>query len=321
MAGKSFDSHYGPMLTDTLLNRHSVVDRQDSRTLALNMRDRLYMMPTYAVTKTMGKVIEIGASEMSNLEVPEDFDMSLPSPSGFVWLEEPQMFPLISMDLATGDITEWGNTAPVAGIFWFTSPDGVGVHLPDGSRGIVPGIMSGVIMHRDLATQDAFFRDMYPEYITFDLTAWALNMPWREVSNEYWVEHHDIEPGIITPSGSFWRRWLLSFWALANDHITVTSASRPTIRRAKRAIGPTAAPDYGDVRVIALRRRTIPHEDHVPQETEVAWSHRWVVGGHWRWQPFGKGRKLRRWQWISPYEKGPVDKPLIIRDDVRVLKR
>jgi len=41
----------------------------------------------------------------------------------------------------------------------------------------------------------------------------------------------------------------------------------------------------------------------------VEWSHRWLVRGHWRQQPYGPQRKLRRMTWIDPFVKGPEDKP------------
>lgn len=34
------------------------------------------------------------------------------------------------------------------------------------------------------------------------------------------------------------------------------------------------------------------------------------VRGHFRWQPHGPGRELRRLQWIDPYLKGPADAPV-----------
>jgi hypothetical protein len=45
----------------------------------------------------------------------------------------------------------------------------------------------------------------------------------------------------------------------------------------------------------------------------VEWSHRWMVRGHWRLQPYGPDHKLRKTIWIDPYVKGPEDKPLDIR--------
>lgn len=48
----------------------------------------------------------------------------------------------------------------------------------------------------------------------------------------------------------------------------------------------------------------------------VAWQRRWMVRGHWRLQPHGPGRLLRKPLWIDPYVKGPEDKPLDVRPTI-----
>jgi hypothetical protein len=48
----------------------------------------------------------------------------------------------------------------------------------------------------------------------------------------------------------------------------------------------------------------------------VDWQHRWLVRGHWRLQPYGPQRSLRRPTWIDPYVKGPEDKPLDVRQTI-----
>ena len=51
------------------------------------------------------------------------------------------------------------------------------------------------------------------------------------------------------------------------------------------------------------------------------YSHRFVVRGFWRNQPCGPRNSERRLQWIPPFIKGPADKPLVVRETVRVWKR
>jgi hypothetical protein len=46
----------------------------------------------------------------------------------------------------------------------------------------------------------------------------------------------------------------------------------------------------------------------------VNWSRRWLVSGHWRWQPMkdkDTGLPIRKRIWVMPYIKGPNDKPFI----------
>lgn len=110
-------------------------------------------------------------------------------------------------------------------------------------------------------------------------------------------------------------RYTMALWLLLNQTVTVAEpepVDRPAIRRARRV----GIPDR--VTVIRLRR-TETHRQ--PGETLVEWSHRWVVRGHWRWQPCGVGRGGRRRIWIAPHVKGPDDKPLVVTDKVYDLAR
>jgi hypothetical protein len=43
---------------------------------------------------------------------------------------------------------------------------------------------------------------------------------------------------------------------------------------------------------------------------------RMVVGGHWKMQVCGPGRSGRKRMWIQPYERGPKNAPLAVRDHV-----
>lgn len=62
------------------------------------------------------------------------------------------------------------------------------------------------------------------------------------------------------------------------------------------------------ITVVTLRRpKGIPSGE----ANHVDWHQRWIVSGHWRWQPYGDGTV--RQIWIAPYVKGPEDKPLVVR--------
>ena len=133
--------------------------------------------------------------------------------------------------------------------------------------------------------------------------------------------------------------WLMfgqTITTIQNEHV-----DRPALKRAKRMKLP------GRVTVIRLRRA----EGHRQEgESHVEWSHRWIVRGFWRWQPYGSRRQAhvhelgkpqvtteRRLMarfctvpgcdyrveriYIAPYEKGPADKPLVITDKVYSLER
>jgi hypothetical protein len=88
---------------------------------------------------------------------------------------------------------------------------------------------------------------------------------------------------------------------------------RPERRRAQRSNA-----NISPIKVINLRKQKSPlHSELDPRE--VNWSHRWIVDGHWRNQPYGPGRNQTRPVWIAPHVKGPEDKPLVVKDAVKVL--
>jgi len=113
------------------------------------------------------------------------------------------------------------------------------------------------------------------------------------------------------------RRVLSTFWALCSQRITLEERWQPdrNIRRQAQREGWRSIPE---VRIIRLREPTA----RIDRESgrEVEWSHRWLVGSHWRnqWYP---SRQAHAPKLIDSYQKGPADKPLIIRPTVRALVR
>jgi hypothetical protein len=70
------------------------------------------------------------------------------------------------------------------------------------------------------------------------------------------------------------------------------------------------------VKVVTLRRLRAKHEGGGTREVE--WTHRWMVSGHWRNQPYKDGVRLR---YIFPFVKGPEHLPLVVKETVYALKR
>ncbi len=88
-------------------------------------------------------------------------------------------------------------------------------------------------------------------------------------------------------------------------------SDRATHRRLVHQHGPVERA----VQVITLRR---PHRQSYNEDedrTHVEWSCRWLVRGHWRnqYHPSTRSHKIT---WIHPYQKGPDDKPLALREKV-----
>jgi hypothetical protein len=95
-----------------------------------------------------------------------------------------------------------------------------------------------------------------------------------------------------------------SLWRLMSQLVPVSTRLHRQARRqrARRHLSE-------DVTVIHLRRQRPGGEQH--GESNVEWSHQWLVRGHWRKQPYGaKDNPSYRQIWISPHVKGPEDKPL-----------
>lgn len=86
----------------------------------------------------------------------------------------------------------------------------------------------------------------------------------------------------------------------------VIPADRPVRRQAQRVGVPKET--SSNVSVVTLRKLTRTESDGTG-EKKVEWTHRWMVSGHFRWQPVGKGLCERRLTFVSPHIKGPEDKP------------
>jgi len=104
----------------------------------------------------------------------------------------------------------------------------------------------------------------------------------------------------------FWVTHILMQQTLAWNEIV--HADRAERRRCARAGLPAS-----NIKVVKVRRvEKSPEQD---ADALVAWTHRWVVSGHWR-QQFYPSTKEHRPVWISPHVKGPTDKPLIVKEKV-----
>jgi hypothetical protein len=152
---------------------------------------------------------------------------------------------------------------------------------------------------------------------------------WTSAGRHHWVigtHVDDFERGAVRESNTLdgfraqsaaMRRRIACLWALAKtprliEHSELTEP-RASRRRAERA-GVTFPFVLYDVRPTEYTG-TAPGG-----ERPTDWSHRWIVGGHWRQQPHGPGGTLRRPTWIAPHLKGPDDKPLVLKDRVGVVR-
>lgn len=110
-----------------------------------------------------------------------------------------------------------------------------------------------------------------------------------------------------------WHSIVATWWHLIMQPISSTSVQQANPQMTKKARKLEIIPE---ISVITLRpRRPAPRDDDGNRKI-VDWSHRWLVGaeqgGFWRmqWYPsLGMHKPI----FIHMYEKGPLDKPLVIR--------
>jgi hypothetical protein len=113
------------------------------------------------------------------------------------------------------------------------------------------------------------------------------------------------------------RKYFMATWLLSGQRIAGVTGQKPARglrRRAERAKLPST------VLVVRLRRETGRQYDDDHESNEVEWSHRWLVNGHWR-RIWDKKEQRVRLIWVSPYIKGPENKPLILKDRIYKFER
>lgn len=137
------------------------------------------------------------------------------------------------------------------------------------------------------------------------------------ISEEILERYKNVE-GVVAEPFTNPIRLFHAFWLLLNQTLVSKEIERGD-RRAFRRMKFMKVPN--EVTVITFRRRE-QHQDY-EGESAVEWSHRWLVRGFWRWQPFKneEGNWDHRRQWIAPYIKGPADKPLVITQKVNAFTR
>jgi hypothetical protein len=164
------------------------------------------------------------------------------------------------------------------------------------SRGMTPG---GHRLHDEI-------------WVPLGRTDWVVGKSWD------W--QHPLVSDTVHRSTCEDRRWLATLWSLAQEPRIVERSQfipdRATRRRAKR-MGATAP----EVTVVNLRHSVYAGAGASREQTgERSYHVRWPVKGHWRQQPYGPGRSLRRPTYIAPYIKGPEGAPLRKGATVKVLR-
>ena len=137
------------------------------------------------------------------------------------------------------------------------------------------------------------------------------------LSDEEW-EHYKATK--LTPATNS-TRLVWAYFLIMSQTLTEVSKHKAENRAQRKRIERENLPS--EVLVIQFRKTRYTSAEG-GEERNVNWSHRWIVGGHWRWQPYkdpASGGEIKKRIWISPYVKGPDDKPLKTKERVYVLAK
>jgi hypothetical protein len=245
----------------------------------------------------------------------------MPSRIGFAWFEEPLIVRDIHDKQVRFHAVSWHPTgmsvAPVL--------DGA---IDDGRK--APGVVL-MFYSRSDDMEDDYSREIAesPKHAALDA---VLPTPWRLSTVQYYPSDQNAIPEdyrselamqVHFETKESWNdprniiKWMISLWMVIKERMTTiedVDAPRASRRRAQRlGIPPN---EISRIKVVDLSRR-VSNKTRGEAGGEGEWySHRFPVRAHWRRQPYGPGRKLRRLQLINSYIKGPEDAPFIDKTTV-----
>lgn len=273
------------------------------------------------VSAEMGELV---SAAMESFEPEALLPTDIVSPHGFMYFEEPLQIrdqrgqdidlravcwsPVIGSnihDLNPGELP--GRAVDGRDDLFYAKPDEMMGHFKGkdyasdwaDSAGNVDGI--AITLYEAIpGDHPALERYASPRLVPIHITPWWFGMPFD--GNEF------DETGKFTGAEWWWKAIQTTFRLMQQQ---LATRSRYGLDRSGRR----EAKKYGhrerEITVVRLRRERSTNMPEGPHE-EAHYSHRFVVGGHWRnqWYP---GSNVHRQIWISPYVKGPEDAPLLVK--------
>jgi len=137
--------------------------------------------------------------------------------------------------------------------------------------------------------------------------AWGVGDTYDEAG---WVKKYDPDLWMATPAEARTRAQILATSFLLLKQRVVVPERRPTDRTTGRRWANKAHP--AGIASVTLRHAA-PREKG--EKRPVDWTHRWWVSAHWRNYRVGKGRERSEPRFISPFVKGPADRPLLAQPE------
>lgn len=246
----------------------------------------------------------------------------LPSTSGFLVLPRPLLtLDVHNLPMSVRAIAWW-----LTEIKWET-PD-VDPLLTEFFGGSGPGRPGMAVVF--FCSKEDWRVDHYLQKEHDETPEWFMRMP--QYMMTHWQPYAFGDPWYFSPEEQIsdrskgtmveWSAFLKTFFLLVKQKIAALHPQSPDRAQARRIARSALMPDNGDVQIVTLRKERPVSPDEITDGTPVNWSHRWLVSGHWHkfWVGSGVSRRLEP-RWIDTYEKGPENKPLVIKDKVFVWKR
>jgi hypothetical protein len=284
--------------------------------------------PTLYVTADMVTVIEHAASALDDTDL---MPYSPRFPSGFAVLARPLRLPY-------GDGTDqvihafaWSTLGEVLTPFGQAGHAGLAWQFVD--RAQAPGDPGATSVDRYYpsrrARQDAphLALNVVDEYVTGAPVGRTVQTPadLQASREQILAAFDDVDslPPAPTPMptnamGRF-QPYLAALLLLIDQQITRARTAPASDHARKRASRTGRSHDTVTVVDLAPREHDTASDETGGGEPGSRYSTRQLVGGHWKWQPYGPGRNLRRRIYVANYVRGPQDAPLVIKPRVHRL--
>lgn len=301
------------LVPDDLLGRpHTEIGEE----LARRERQRVEKAELYFVTRDM-TAVAIGAGR----QLPAyDLDYRhLPSPYGFLIWQAP-----IAVAAQSGEFPTITAPIDIVAATWGVVPDGVWVTFWTSAEQVYAAganvFASAAQMEKIRVSQGS------PELIfERELSMQFGACEWEEIGLTRKgilkvVEEVDLAAPDVADTAHL-RGTILATWKLMSQKISLTRRVEPS-RQRRRALTRMKDPLPSDVRLVALRRSDSYDQKDVPRDSGSGWhySHRFRVSGHWRNQYYPSTENHEQ-IYISDYIKGPEGTPLIVKENVNILRR
>jgi hypothetical protein len=313
--------------------------------------DALSSAPTYYVTRDMCTVIEAAAAAFDQF----DLMPRMPVPTGFVVLSRPIELPMgdgapqqvrafawntwgtVTTSLGTpgrtGEVWTFSSRKRDGGMqivadareswpsrkAWQDDPDLLPCFTDLFVEGApFPAITEPAAVAHARSRSREWFQTAYPiprrngEPVAPTAEEWEGQLAaLRAREDQYLAEESEQFAG---KSYGFWQPYLAAFVLLLTQQITVAD-KQPVSPSTARLGGQVSRTRPTDVTVVDVRH---PKRSGEPgaSGTRGPLTSRHLVGSHWKWQPYGEGRALRRRIFVSGYVRGPEDAPLVVKPRV-----